>query len=118
MSFIASGRDIGEAVDDDCAPSSAFHVSDDSTPLCPQVAGDGVVSDADVLDEMTKGFGLWDTPVVGFADDDFDDVSDDNRSSADAAAPAKARYMAKLPSPRMRGHVGVPAIVVPDGKRP
>jgi len=114
-SFIASGRDIGEAViDEDCAPSSAFHVSGESAPPCPQIAGDGAVSDAEVLDEITKGFGLWDTPVVGLADDDFDDVSDDNRSSADDAAPAKARYMAILLPPRTRGPVGVPAIVVPD----
>ncbi|BEV44597.1 hypothetical protein CRBSH125_07800 [Afipia carboxidovorans] len=54
------------------------------------------------------------TPVPGFVDDDFDAASDDSRSSAVDAAPAKARYMAILPPPRMRGPTGVPAIVVPE----
>ncbi|GAA3850577.1 hypothetical protein AFIC_001202 [[Pseudomonas] carboxydohydrogena] len=114
-SFIASEDDVEAFVaEGDCAASSAFHVSGDKAPLCPQFEAAEDVADADVLDEMLKGFEFWVTPVVVFADDDFDDVSDDNRSSAVDAAPAKARYMAILPPPRMRGPTGVPAIVVPD----
>jgi hypothetical protein len=108
-SCIAVDGDELEALvaDGDCAASSAFHVSDDSAPLCPQFPDVEDVAEADVLDVRLKGFEFWVTPVVGFVDDDFDDVSDDNRSSADDAAPAKARYMAILPPPRMRGPAGV-----------
>lgn len=87
----------------DCAASSAFHVSGDRAPLCPQLPDVEDVADVDVADVRLKGFEFWVTPVVAFDDDDFDDVSDDNKSSAVDAAPAKARYMAILPPPRMRG---------------
>ena len=100
--------------DGDCAASSALQVSGDNTPLCPQFDAVEDAVEPGVLDVRLKGFEFWVTPVVGFDADDFDDVSDDNRSSAVDAAPAKARYMAILPPPRMRGPAGVPAIVVPD----
>jgi hypothetical protein len=103
-SFIAFDGDVEAfVVVGDCAASSAFQVSADKTPLFPQFPEAEEAAEAEVLDETLNGFAFWVTPVAVFVEDDFDDVSDDNRSSAVDAAPAKARYMAILPPPRMRG---------------